>query len=482
MQFHNKIQNREEEMSGIQRGTIKDPTDWEKKQMNMFGPDKIQELKDKVQEIRKPEVPVIPYESQVEFWGYLTDVQIGKFDPEALTKANTWVITRNGTWLVQKSSGGYYAVRKSDKGIPTLPATKELPNAFFDLANGKIPNAILQQIIAFFREIMKRYNDAEAFVQVYWDKQENKYICHVPKQRISKGSVNYDATENLDSVSPERYTFVYECHSHNSMGAFWSGTDNRDEKELRVYGVFGQLDKDAYANKHRFFVGEEQVDVDLSLVFDMPEANEEEKRYAITHNNQQYMVSGKQLILDEKPKYILEHNGQKFYVPLESVVPVKEPAAKVEYPETWFKVINVPSPSYDRTTPTTNLHPSLRGSMPGRNWDGGGHTMPSFPKKGKSEASDPFHFNETQGHELEEMEETVEEEGLDPDYELMAYEVQQAAREILFITNDFEDPEATFAFLSAIEQDHALRAMEKAINGYYLRSRQFDEGPSDGRY
>src|SRR5690606_38499362 len=120
----------------------------------------------------------------------------------------------------------------------------------------------------FFREIMKRYRDAEAFVQVYWDLQEGKYICHVPKQRISKGSVNYDATENLDAVNSERYVFVYECHSHNSMGAFWSGTDNADEKELRIYGVFGMLHTEDYKQLHRFFVNEKAVSVGLDLIFD----------------------------------------------------------------------------------------------------------------------------------------------------------------------------------------------------------------------
>lgn len=34
-----------------------------------------------------------------------------------------------------------------------------------------------------------------------------------------------------------------EVHSHNSMPAFFSATDNRDENGLRIYGVLGRVDK-----------------------------------------------------------------------------------------------------------------------------------------------------------------------------------------------------------------------------------------------
>lgn len=280
---------------------------------------------------------VVSYEDQMTFWNYLNDIQYGKFDETKLTKANTWVVTQGGTWLIQKNSSGYYGVKKTDTGIPTLPKT-ELPEAFFELTYGKIPNTILEQIVAFFRDIMKRYNNAEAFIQVYWDKQESKYIINVPKQKISGAAVHYDALENLNTKEPERYVFVYECHSHNTMGAFWSGTDNADEKELRIYGVFGQLNKEPYACLHRFFVGEEQVDLELDHVFDLPKA--EEKQYLVTHQNKQYLVPGDKLQLDEKPKYIFTTTeGQVTYVPVEKVVLHK---AKIDVPETWFTNINVP--------------------------------------------------------------------------------------------------------------------------------------------
>jgi PRTRC genetic system protein A len=485
MRFHNKNQNyQEEEMSGIQRGTIQDPTEFEKKQME-WSHDKIKELRGKVEDIiamkgseekqekpasRKPVVPTIPFEQQFLFWNCLNDIQYGQFNPEALTKVNTWVVQKDGTWLVQKNRTGYYAVKKNAAGIPTLPVGKPLPTAFFDLAYGKIPNDLLLRVVAFFRDIMKRYNDAEAFIQIYWDKTEAKYIINVPKQRISKGSVNYDATENLDALDQERYVFVYECHSHNSMGAFWSGTDNRDEKELRIYGVFGMLHTENYANKHRFFVGEEQVDVDMSLVFDIPK--EEEKKYLVTHNNKQYMVNGDKLILDDKPKYLFENDkGEKFLIPLESVSLQK---TKVDFPETWFKSINVPSPSYDRPALTRNS-----GEYGVRQGMGGSLNMPNFPSK---KQKDPFYWkDENKGYEQGSVEKDEEEE-IDADQELLIYEMGQVVKELCLMTNDFEDPEATYLFLESVAEEYAIDALFKAIKGYQIKSGQFEQGPSDGRY
>lgn len=493
MRFHNKnIYYGEEEMSGIQNGTIKDPTSWERSQMELFQDKKIGDLKNKVNEIKKPKepiVPVIPYDQQMTFWNYLNDIQYGQFKPELMTKANTWLVTRAGSWLVQKNKSGYYGIKKSDLGIPTLPATVTLPEAFFELKYGKIPNAILQQIVTFFRDIMKKYNDAEAFVQVYWDLTENKYVCHVPKQRISKGSVNYDATENLDQTTPERYVFAYECHSHNSMGAFWSGTDDRDEKELRVYGVFGQLNKAEYANKHRFFVGEEQVDVDMSLVFDIPEV---EKKYVVTWDKRQFIVKEDKLKLDEKPKYIYQdENGKEIYVPLENVTPFKGPESKTEYPDSWFKGINVPfasQPSAPRNLPAGPAWINKQNHP--HKVDVNQYGMPIMGKKDKKpmgmdqdylngrDSSDPFYYIDVPPYDA-----LNGQEGIDPDYEMTQWDISVAVDELLGLVTHFDDEEASYILMECLEAQKALKPLEQAIASYYIKSRQFEEqGPSDGKY
>jgi PRTRC genetic system protein A len=449
------------------------------KQQSLFQDQNYETEESEVKEIKIPqkkaEVPVISFDDQFTFWNHLTDVQYGEFKPDNLTKANTWVITRNGTWLVQKNKSGYYAAKKNDYGIPTLPITKPLPEAFFDLTYGKIPYSILQQIVAFFRGIMEKHNDAEAFIQIYWDLQDHKYVCHVPKQQVSKGSVQYDAEENLSITDKNRYIFVYECHSHNSMGAFWSGTDNADEKELRVYGVFGNLDNEEYKCLHRFFVGEKQVNVDVSLVFDIPK-KEENTKYVVSHKNKQYLVKKDQLILDEKPKYIYHTEaGEKVYIPVENVVAYKESPEKVDFPADWFESVNVPLPTrtkeYGGRIPGTSV---WKNDFNGKNWDGGSGYWPNYSDSRKDALDFQKEYSRTK-LDTEDIE--------NAEYEMMVEDVNSMTAELLHFTSDFEDLEPTFVFLETVEQNMALKSLEKAIQNYYYRSRQlYDEGPSDGKY
>lgn len=408
----------------------------------------------------KPAPVIVPLEDQMIFWNYLNDVQYGQLDESKLVKANTWVITHNGTWLIQKNSSGYYGTQKNKSGIPTLPKA-ELPESFFELTFGKIPNSILEQIVAFFREVMKRHNDAEAFVQVYWDKQESKYVVHVPKQRISKASVHYDALENLNNKQPERYVFVYECHSHNSMGAFWSGTDNADEKELRVYGVFGQLNKDTYACLHRFFVAGEMIEVELGHVFNLP-ANEN-KKFLVMHNNKQYLVPGDKLQLDEKPKYIFTNEkGETTYVPLDKVVQHKD---KVDFPETWFGNVNVPvfhahgtNVKHTYANQVTNFakkdKPKHRKGMD-ISYDRYGRMLnDETPEAASHYLNDPYHYHDGPLTEADKV------------FADTAQEIEEHIDELSDLTNGFEDPTAMLIMLEALEGKNMLYELMNQINTY----------------
>ena len=303
--------------------------------------ERLNNIKENLQEKNKPtakeEIASVSLQDQLTFWNCLNEVQVGSFDPSKLTKLNNWVLTGDGSWLVQKNKAGYFGCQKSKvSAIPTLPKGVITSEAFFELTYGKIPNLILQQIVTFFRQVMNKYSNSEAFIQVYWDLQESKYIINVPKQNVSQGSVRYDSTENLDTKEPERYVFVYECHSHNSMNAFWSGTDNADEKELRVFGVFGELNKVEYATKHRFFVGEEEISVTLDGIFELPTVSEQKS--VVTLNKQEYLVANTSLLFDDKPRYIFkDKDGNVAYIPVDQV---RAWQPVVDIPETWLGSIN----------------------------------------------------------------------------------------------------------------------------------------------
>ena len=106
----------------------------------------------------------------------------------------------------------------------------------------RIPMDLTMRIIAFFRYLTVNgsSNEAEALVNIYWDTENGKFIVDTPEQIVSKVSVN--SKENPD-YSNSRYIHFMDIHSHNSMRAYFSATDNADEKATRLYTVIGRLDK-----------------------------------------------------------------------------------------------------------------------------------------------------------------------------------------------------------------------------------------------
>jgi hypothetical protein len=154
--------------------------------------------------------------------------------------------------------------------------------------------------------------EAEAFCQVYYDTKEKEYVVHVPEQTVSKASVNYDATKNLSEVDSERYIFVYEVHSHNTMGAFWSGTDNADEKDTRFYGVLGNLDKETIGEKYRYMIMGKEVEVKKEHIFDFTENLAVDKDELLK-------------LIEEQENLTIDDLEQFMYAEEE-----------VEYPKTWI--------------------------------------------------------------------------------------------------------------------------------------------------
>ncbi len=59
-----------------------------------------------------------------------------------------------------------------------------------------------------------------------------------------------------------------EVHSHNTMAAFFSGTDNLDETGLRIYGVFGRVDNPVVDFKVRISVYGHYSVLPYQLIFE----------------------------------------------------------------------------------------------------------------------------------------------------------------------------------------------------------------------
>ena len=158
-----------------------------------------------------------------------------------LTKAEA-AQTNKPIVLLPSKDGRVYEQRRNEIGCFTAPAANirefEDIKAEFKMALPKIPAHIFSKVMGFFKSISDELH-YEVLVHILYDTEEKEYIIKVPKQRISEASVNSET----DEPYPDRCIHVMDIHSHNTMPAVFSGTDNADEKETRLYAVAGRFNQ-----------------------------------------------------------------------------------------------------------------------------------------------------------------------------------------------------------------------------------------------
>lgn len=158
-----------------------------------------------------------------------------------LTKAEA-AQTNKPIVLLPSKDGRVYEQRRNEIGCFTAPAANirefEDIRAEFKMALPKIPAHIFSKVMGFFKSISDELH-YEVLVHILYDTEEKEYIIKVPKQRISEASVNSET----DEPYPDRCIHVMDFHSHNTMPAVFSETDNADEKETRLYAVAGRFNQ-----------------------------------------------------------------------------------------------------------------------------------------------------------------------------------------------------------------------------------------------
>lgn len=199
---------------------------------------------------------------------------IGMPSETELIDGNNYVVGQDGLYLVRKNKIGTF-ITKANK-IPFIDDSKQPVEGFHMSLERKVPYQYLLQTISFFKKVLVDKGNAEAMVQIAWKEGEGEepgeYIIHVADQEVSGAMVKFKRDETFE----RSHTLLLDIHSHNTMGAFFSGTDNADEKEARAYGVIGQLNKDWPAMKWRAGDGNGGwIELSMYEVFETPEANTE---------------------------------------------------------------------------------------------------------------------------------------------------------------------------------------------------------------
>lgn len=170
---------------------------------------------------------------------------------------------------IPSEDGNMYEIRNNTIGTFRAKAERikglTRVKAGFTPALPLFPYTMLCEIIAFFRYFADRKNVCEALVNVYWDNKNGEYVVKVPKQKVGSASVDTILPDSGDDL-----VHVMDIHSHNFMKAFFSQTDDNDEKATRLYTVIGRLDKLFPDISTRISVGGKFVDIHPADIFEYP--------------------------------------------------------------------------------------------------------------------------------------------------------------------------------------------------------------------
>jgi PRTRC genetic system protein A len=237
----------------------------------------------------KPRVTAQSKGTAVAYRGVFTNTE----EAEAVGKAISIVPGRDGS---------VYEIRcnKMGKFVTPVYGCDLLSDvqAGFTPALPRVPMDLMMKIISFFRYYTRHGADREVLVNVYWDTVSQTYVLDAPEQTVT--SVSVESSEN-PAYTDDRYIHYMDIHSHNSMKAFFSTTDNNDEKATRLYTVIGRLDKYFPDIKTRISNGGKFMEIDPIEVFEQvacpfPEEWTDVVRFRDPHS-------------DRKETYTLSVNG-----------------------------------------------------------------------------------------------------------------------------------------------------------------------------
>lgn len=207
-----------------------------------------------------------------------------KFNAEQLKKIN-YVTAANGLFRVEKTPVAIYKsiVEKYKKPIPGLRVMTEGP----ELLIPKIPFKYLQMALSWYRDVNNK-DKTEASLLFFWNKDnvtlpqkysddtevkgllnDGQLVIYVPRQKNSSTLSEF----HMDPVVAwlrENLALLCETHSHNTMDAFFSSTDDANENATQFYGVWGKVTDDKPKFAFRYCSGDSKIKINPDVLFEWP--------------------------------------------------------------------------------------------------------------------------------------------------------------------------------------------------------------------
>ena len=194
---------------------------------------------------------------------------------EGIKDSICYLITKNGAML-KKSNYLYTAISKVE-GISGLADIKETAQVSFI----KLKYDMLRKVMEFFRDTYEE-RKSEAVVLLYFSNAMNRWAVLVPTQDVNGASAKYDikgktiAMDDCGAIMesmPEGYRQMGSIHSHASMSAFHSGTDDKDEYGFDgLHITVGRLDEKNLEYAVRWIAAGQAIKSEIGQVVDIPEA------------------------------------------------------------------------------------------------------------------------------------------------------------------------------------------------------------------
>lgn len=179
--------------------------------------------------------------------------------------------------VIASKDGQIYEVRDHFVGrfVTRVKHVKELDEVKegFQFYLPKIPSSLLEMTLSFFKHFCTDDEQNEVMVVIYWDRRLEEYVITCPQQEVSKAHIEAEFDEQF--LFSERYVPVLHIHSHNSIRAYFSLTDNENEGRgmMCLYGVVGQLDQDTPELKFRAGSRGDYISFPIDLIFENPTLN-----------------------------------------------------------------------------------------------------------------------------------------------------------------------------------------------------------------
>lgn len=131
----------------------------------------------------------------------------------------------------------------------------------FQLNVPLLPAALLNDVLADARRTAASEDNRRLDEALYWFHHRGRQIRVTrPSQQVTPTRVRHAGAAPAD--------VILELHSHGSLPAFWSPTDNQDEQGALLYGVIGRLDSDRPEIQLRLGIYGYHFPLSLAMLFD----------------------------------------------------------------------------------------------------------------------------------------------------------------------------------------------------------------------